>query len=114
VKLVVKSGGVPIGAHIAKFIGVEPTTTTYGDGLKWLFEVSAGPNAGARVSRITGNDPTPRNKCGEMLAGLSGKKLTDGETIDPDAFKGKTYLIVVAATDSGASRVESVSAPPPT
>lgn len=47
-----------------------------------------------------------------MLAGLSGKPLIPGEDHDVEAYVGKKFIIVVVNTDSGGTRVESVSPPP--
>jgi hypothetical protein len=53
-----------------------------------------------------------KNAAGKMLAGLMGKPLTAGEEVDLSQFVGKTYLVIVADTDGGGTRVETVSAPP--
>jgi hypothetical protein len=47
-----------------------------------------------------------------MLAGMTGKPLVPGEKVDLASFVGRNFLIVVAATDNGATRVETVAAPP--
>lgn len=111
-KLQVTSGGVPAGSYIARFVGVEPTTSKIGEGLKWVWEVTSGPHAGAKVSRITDTKPTLKNACGRMLAGVMGKALSDGDVADPAVFVGKSYCVIVGPSESGATRVESVSLPP--
>jgi hypothetical protein len=110
--LKVSAGGVPAGSYLAKFTGVEPTNNDYGDGLRWQFEVLNGEHKGLGTSRTTGNRPTLKNSAGKMLAGLAGSTLTPGVEFEPGKFVGHTYLIVVANTESGSTRVESVSAPP--
>jgi hypothetical protein len=110
--LKVSAGGVPAGSYLAKFVGVEATNNEYGDGLRWVFEVVNGPNKGAKTSRITSQAPTPKNACGKMLGGITGKTLTPGEDINLDSFIGKTYLVMVINTDGGGTRIDSVSAPP--
>ncbi len=110
--LKVSSGGVPAGSYLAKFIGMEPTNNEFGDGLRWQFEVANGPLKGAKTSRITSQSPTPKNACGKMLSGITGKTLTPGEDVNLDAHIGKTFLVVVINTESGGTRIDSVSPPP--
>ena len=110
-KLTVSNAGVPVGSYLAKFVGVEPTSNEIGEGIRWIFEVTNGPQRGQRCSRITNAVPTLKNACGKILAGL-GAVLVAGAQVDIDGFVGATFLIVVAQTDSGATRVESVSPPP--
>jgi hypothetical protein len=68
---------------------------------------------GKQVSRITGKTPTPRNQAGKFIGGLLGKSFINGEGANLAPCVGKTYLVVVGQTQSGASVVESVSLPPP-
>jgi hypothetical protein len=110
--LKVSAGGVPAGSYLAKFTGIEATNNDYGDGLRWQFEVLNGENKGLQTSRTTSNKPTLKNSAGKLLAGLAGGALTPGMEIDPIKFVSQTYLIVVANTESGSTRVESVTAPP--
>lgn len=111
-KLQVKSGGVPAGSYIGRFVGVEPTETKIGKALRWTWEVLSGPHAGAKASRITPPEPTTRNACGRILSAVTGKGLVAGEEHDPHAFVGRTYLLVVAECDGGGCRVETVTLPP--
>ena len=110
-KLTVKAGGIPAGSYIAKLLGVEQKQTAYGDGLLWQFEVVSGPNAGAKVSVMTGLEPTAQNKCGRILSGITGKPLSVGQDIDLATYFGKSYLIVVEKNDKG-SRITAVSTAP--
>jgi hypothetical protein len=110
--LTVSAGGVPPGSYLAVFTGGEPTSNEYGDGLRWQFEVLTGPFKGGKTSRTTTRIPTTKNSCGKMLSGLAGKPLAPGEDHDIESFIGKKYLIVVTTTDSGGTRVDSVSPPP--
>jgi hypothetical protein len=110
--LKVSAGGVPAGSYLARFAAVETTSNEFGEGLKWVFEVTNGPSKGAKTSRITSQSPTLKNSCGKMLAGITGRTLAPEESVDIDAFLGKTYLVVVVLTDSGATRIDSVSPPP--
>ncbi len=116
-KIVVQSAGVPAGSYLAKYTGVEAQPADplrgMGEGLRWAFEITNGPNAGKKTSRITGIAPTPGNACGKVLSGLLGKPLATGDEIDLDALVGKSYLVVVGAgPNGGATRVESVTLPP--
>lgn len=110
--LKVSSGGVPVGNYTGSFAGVEPAAENkekgYGAGLRWKYTIDSGPYQGQTASRITGPTPTPKNVCGKMLSGLLGRALAEGEQIDPDQFVGKRFMIVVAAGQSGGTRVEAV------
>jgi hypothetical protein len=111
-KLTVKAGGVPTGSYVAKFAGVEQRDhAQYGPGLLWQFEIVSGPNAGAKATGMTGTVPTTQNKCGKFLAGVTGKPLAVGESIDLTPFVGTRYLIVVEQAEKG-SRIVSITAPP--
>jgi hypothetical protein len=111
--LTVGPGGVPVGNYTATFAGVEPAPENrekgYGPGLRWKFCVSAGQHAGQTASRITGTVPSPRNSCGKILAGLLGRPLKEGEQVDPAAYVGKPFLVIVAAGQNGGTRVEAVT-----
>jgi hypothetical protein len=115
-KLKVSGGSVPAGAYTAKFIGIESIPADpvrdYGEGIRWQFEILSGPYKGGRTSRITTAIPSLKNACGKMLQGISGKNLASGDEIDVETFVGHNFLIVVQATESGATRVETASAPP--
>ncbi|MGO9109106.1 MAG: hypothetical protein ACLP9L_07735 [Thermoguttaceae bacterium] len=112
--LKVSAGGVPAGSYLAPFMGVETTTNEYGDGLRWWFEIPSGPHAGSKVGRITSPKPTPKNACGKMLAGITGRSLTAGLEIDLAAYVGKPFLIIVAESKSGngGTYVDAVTQPP--
>jgi len=109
--LTVSAGGVPIGSYTATFSGFEAQPENkekgYGAGLKWKWTIDAGPQAGQVATRITGPMPTPKNACGKVLAGLVGRALAEGESIDPETLKGRKYMIVVAAGQGGGTRVEA-------
>jgi hypothetical protein len=111
--LTVSSGGVPVGNYTGTFSGTEPQPENrakgYGPGLRWKFVIEGGPQAGQTASRVTGLAPSPKNACGKMLAGLIGRPLKEGETIDPDQYIGRRYMIIVAAGQDGGTRVEVVT-----
>jgi hypothetical protein len=110
--LTVGSGGVPAGNYVGTFSGIEPQPENrekgYGAGLKWRFQIEAGPQAGQTAARITGTAPTPKNSCGKMLSGLLGRALKEGENIDLNSFVGKKFMLIVGAGQGGGTRVEVV------
>lgn len=111
-KLTLSSGGVPAGSYLAKFLGVEATEPNqFGPGIRWNFEIAAGPHTGTKIGRPTGTKPTLKNKCGQFLIGVSGKSVM-GEEIDLSAFVGTVYLIVVVQRPEGGTSLDSVSIPP--
>jgi hypothetical protein len=99
----VKAGaGVPAGFYRARFLGVDPTEhEEYGAGLKFVFEVVEGPHKGESATRITSTQPTPKNACGRMLAGITGEPLAPGAKIDLGPFVGKEYLLQVEGVANG-------------
>jgi hypothetical protein len=111
-KLTLSTGGVPAGSYVAKFVGVEETAPNqYGPGIRWNFVITAGPQAGTKISRPTGTNPTPKNQCGKLLIGVSGKSIM-GEEIDLAQYVGRNYLIVVVNRPEGGTSLDSVSIPP--
>jgi hypothetical protein len=112
--LTVTTGGLPPGTYMAKFSRVEATRhAEFGDGMRWVFGVAQGPLTGQETSRVTGPTPTARNGCGRILAGIVGRELQPGETIDPASYIGRDYIVVVQSAEGGGSRVETV-VPTPT
>jgi hypothetical protein len=109
--LVIKSNECPTGIYQARFCGVEQTThPEYGDGLRFNFEITAGPQKGVRTCRTTSAQPTPRNAAGRMLADLAGVAPANGVSLNPNDVVGKEYTIVVRESETGRVRVESVCA----
>src|SRR5687768_9454101 len=105
--LKVGSGGAPVGNYAGPFVGVEPTPPNaakgYGPGLRWKWKIDAGPHAGTTVGRVTTNEPSPKNSAGQILSGLLGRPLKEGEELDPDQFVGRRYAIVVGPAQNGAT-----------
>ena len=107
----IKSTDCPAGVYKARFDGVEAMNhAEYGDGLRFDFEVTDGPQKGKRTCRITSADPTPRNAAGRMLADLAGVTPVNGVSVDLDSVTGCEYTIVVRESESGRTRVESACA----
>jgi hypothetical protein len=108
----VSAGGVPAGSYTGTFAGVEPQPENkekgYAAGVRWKFTIDAGPHAGQSATRVTGSTPSPKNACGKLLSGLIGRALKEGEQIDPDQYRGKRYMLVVAAGQGSGTRVEAI------
>ena len=112
-KLTIGNSGPPPGNYTAKLVAVEESHhDQYGVGLRWGFCVTNGEHAGKTASRVTATTPTVGNNCGKVLTGLLGRCVKPDEEIDIDLLVGKTYLIVVAETEGGGTRVESIIPPP--
>ena len=102
-------GGPPAGNYKAEFVGVEPTVhEEYGEGLRWSWKVTEGPQAGVIASRTTSPKPTTGNAAGKLIAAMTGSTLAGGQKASVRDCIGKTFLIQVAATKSGSgTRVET-------
>ena len=110
---VFESGSVPVGSYLAKFVGVEVVPPgEYQEGIRWIWEIASGQYVGRKVSRISGKKPSLDNKAGKFISGMTGKQFQLGESISLAPCVGKTFLIVMGQSKSGASVVESVSLPP--
>ncbi len=106
---VAQGGGPPVGVYKAKFVEVEETThDEFGDGLKFVFEITSGDHAGEQATRITGPKPTPKNACGRMLAGISGETLKPGIKIDLAPHVGEIYMLQVEETKNDSTRIGTV------
>jgi len=73
-----------------KFVGVDPCESKFGAGLFWRFEVVNGENAGRMVGTTTNTKATPKNNCGKLIEGLTGKGLQDGK-LNTKALVGHEY-----------------------
>lgn len=108
------NGGVPAGTYKGTLQGIEPVPTNeekgWGAGVKFVFSVTEeGEHKGKTPSRIvSGNRPTPNNGLGKMLVALMGGAPKPGDKVDPMACIGKPYMLMVAATPKGGTRVETV------
>ena len=106
---------VPAGTYRSDFLGAEETQhAEYGEGLNWLFEITAGPWRGERVSRRTGSPATSKNATGKFLTAMTGQPVEKLDGADLEEYVGTRCLIVVTVNDSGWPRVESfvVEQPP--
>jgi hypothetical protein len=111
-KLKVSPGCPPEGSYTGVLSAIEDYhSLEYGDGLRWVFTVIAGPQARKNASRVTGFRVTPNNTLGKLLAAMLGRPLDPDEEIDPDDLVGRQFTIVVKATEGGATRVETAVPP---
>ena len=103
------ASGAPAGAYTAVFAGVEPKEATgeMGPGYTWRWRIATGAHTGKSVQRITGQSPSPSNACGRILSAIAGKTLGEGEDFRLEDYIGKSYMVVVQATPSGGTRVET-------
>lgn len=104
------ASGPPVGIYTAGFSEFKQTTSEqYGAGLCLTFTVDSGEHNGVKVGRTGKPVPTPNNVMGKLLAGLLGRQMKAGESINLADFIGKRYTIVVGQSPSGKStRVESI------
>lgn len=101
--------GVPPGAYQGVFGGIEQVENDYGGGYRWKWRITQGEHKDKIASRITGLKPSPKNACGKMLIALAGRALAAGEALDLGTLIGKQYMVMVAATEQGGTRVETVA-----
>jgi hypothetical protein len=110
-KFTVTAGeGLPIGSYAAKFSSVEPFdngSSEYGPGVKLTFEVLQGEHQGQKASRICSVKLSPKSNLYKFLQAFKGGKLEFGEQIDLNSFVGQQGMMIVEATEGGATRVGS-------
>ncbi len=103
--------GIPDGVYPAIFLGVEETTTQYGQAYRWKFELANDENCGRHVNRMTGVRNNDRTNCGKTALDLMGS-LT-GNTAD---YEGAEYQLKLSMQDNGFSKIDALwpSKPHPT
>ena len=104
------SGGLPVGNYHAEFIGVEPyeeNVEKYGPGVSLKFRVVGGECEGQEASRICSRKMTPRSALGKFAVALKGGPIQAGEAFRFSDHVGSKGSIIVSATDSGGSRIET-------
>lgn len=107
-KFTVSTGeGLPVGSYAARFTAAEPFENEYGPGVKLVFEVLQGEHQGQTASRICSVKLSPKSNLYKFLQAFKGGKLEPGEQIDLNTFIGCTGVMIIEATDGGASRVGS-------
>jgi len=104
------SSGPPPGIYTGEFTEVKQTVSEqYGPGVCLTFTVDAGEHKGTKVSRTAKPSPTAKNSMGRLLAGLMGRQLKSGESVNLQEYIGRRFTLVVGASPSGTStRVESL------
>ncbi len=107
-KMTIQKAGIEPGEYKATFKECEDVETQYGAGARFIFEVN-----GSTISRITKPQATMANATGRIIAGMSGKSLSQGESVDLDALVGKQFLITVESTNGTSTRVADRPAPKP-
>jgi hypothetical protein len=109
-EFVVTSGGLPVGAYGAEFIGAEPyneNADKFGPGVALKFRVVGGQHDGQEVSRICGAKLSQKSALAKFAVALKGAAIEAGERINFDNFKGARGSIIVQPTESGGTRIES-------
>lgn len=105
-----ESGGLPVGNYHAEFVGAEPydqNVEKYGPGVSLKFRVLNGEHEGQEGSRICSKKMTPRSALGKFAVALKGGAIQSGEAFTFTDYQGTKGSIIVAATDSGGSRIET-------
>ena len=100
--------GLAVGSHKGVFKGIEPTETQKGKAWRWRFETLDGKKASELSDRES--LPTPKNKTGRFLMALAGKAFAGGDKIDPDAYVGKNYLLIVEPKGDGKTKISTFTA----
>ena len=98
----VRTSGCKPGSYAAEFLGAfrlppKADGPDYGPALIVKFRTDAGEEPSAIVSE----QPTLRNACGRILAGMLGRPLKPEEAIDWADFEGQKFLVVVVTNRSG-------------
>lgn len=95
---------IPAGRYVARFAGTEEREafkdSKFGASdaprMGWLFEVVEGVEKGKKISQESGTAAVPRSTAARMLAGLLGRQVTIGESVDTDTLIGRVYSVKVA------------------
>ena len=104
-----KSSGVPVSSYRVKFVKWEQSVhDQYGDRVMFVFVVIGGSEDGEETYRFTSAKLTQKTALGKIASGMAGRKLKKGDDFNPDDYVGKQYLAIVAETESGSTRVESL------
>jgi hypothetical protein len=97
-----------VGSHKALFKGIEPTETQNGKAWRWRFETLDGKRASELSDRES--PPSPKNKTGRFLMALASKPFAPGDKIAPEAYVGKTYLLIVEPKGDGKTKISTFTA----
>lgn len=105
------TGGVPVGAYEAEFVGAEPYTENvekYGPGvlLKWRI-LDGEEHAGDETSRICSQKMSPKSALGKFAIAIKGSPIATGDTFAFACHVGVTGIVILEETDSGGTRVST-------
>jgi hypothetical protein len=104
----VSESGVPAGPYSATFQGLEPfkeNLDRYEEGCILRFVINSGDFKGREASRICSKRFSPKTNLYRFAKSLIGRDLQSGESFDFADFVGTKGMVVIEATDSGATRV---------
>jgi hypothetical protein len=107
-QFIVTESGVPAGPYSATFQGLDPfeeNLDKYGEGCILRFVISSGDFKGKEASRIVSKRFSPKSNLYRFAKALIGRDLQSGESFDFADFVGTKGMVVIEATDSGATRV---------
>ncbi len=121
--IVFKPEGPPEGTYVCKFLGVQDVDTSkwkeskYGNGneprIEWCFQVAAGPEAGQRLTQLSGTDPRSQmSTCYRIMRGMLGRPhLQSGDVFNPQDFVGKHFEVrweINARSEAGRTHIASI------
>lgn len=101
-------GGLAVGTYRSKLAAVTKETSSYGEALKFAFEVTEGPAAGQRGSRMVSGKPTAGNNAGKFITMLTGNSVAGGQKVRLSECIGRAFVIEVVETKNGGTRIEKV------
>ncbi len=93
----------PPGRHRVRLDAITEGTGKFGPTLEWHFVIAGGLHAGCYFVRTTGQDLTLGTVLGDMLEALYGRRLSEGDQIDPvvDLVGQEFELFAVPGSGSG-------------
>ena len=107
-KFTVTAGeGLPIGSYACEFTDAEPFENDYGPGVKLIFTVLQGDFQGQKSSRICSTKLSPKSNLYKFLQAFRGAKLEAGQEVDLLSLIGTKGMMIVEATENGATKVGS-------
>jgi hypothetical protein len=96
------------GIYPAKFIGCkEGPAGNYGPTARWLFEVQ-NEDEFIELDMLTGVNPSPKSKAGQVIAVLANRQLEVDESINDDDLIGRKVRVLVTHNEKGYPTIERV------
>lgn len=109
--LTMTAGGVPAGAYVGEFVGVEPFEggqEDYGEAVLLRWRITGGEHDGAEATRIVSKKFSPKSGLAKFAVALAGRAIAPGEAFSFASVVGVRGSLVVAETPSGSgTRVEA-------